>query len=203
MLLDYLKLKFNNYYIVDDIFPESLCERLRQYTLSNKSGAILAHSGDYSATNFDMTEENDPELKKASEIICSKVSLAHESRYLRSWYFVYDTISRGVVPHVDPGALTVNVWVTPEHCIEDREKNGMRLYRDSRQKMNWSYYYNSSAEVQTYLTDKYLKGVKYDKIPYRYNRAIVFGGKTFHSTDYVHTKHGHENKRVNYAFLYD
>ena len=51
--------------------------------------------------------------------------------------------------------------------------------------------------------DQFLKDASYDTIPYKYNRAIIFEGRTFHSTDNVHMKPGDNNKRVNYTFLYD
>ena len=52
------------------------------------------------------------------------------------------------------------------------------------------------------IIELFLKGSKYDIIPYKYNRAIIFRGNTFHSTKSVHMKPGDENRRVNYTFLY-
>lgn len=49
----------------------------------------------------------------------------------------------------------------------------------------------------------YLKDSKYTIVPYKYNRAVVFSGKTFHATNKVHMKPGHNNKRINYTFLFD
>ena len=92
----------------------------------------------------------------------------------------------------------MNIWVTPDECVEDHDKNGLVIFKRKAHKMSWRQY-NSDGD----FIDKYLKGSKYDRIPYKYNRAVIFRGNTFHSTDSVHMKPGDQNKRINYTFLYE
>ena len=49
----------------------------------------------------------------------------------------------------------------------------------------------------------YLKNSEYATIPYRYNRAVIFKSHNFHTTDNVHMKSGHKNRRISYTFLYN
>ena len=101
-------------------------------------------------------------------------------------------------PHADPSFINVNIWVTPDECVYDHAKNGLVIYKKKAPK-EWTHFqYN--ADVNRIRT--YLKESKYDRIPYKYNRAIIFKGNTFHSTDSVYMKPGDENRRVNYTFLY-
>ena len=113
--------------------------------------------------------------------------------------FLYNNVARGVMAHADPSYINVNIWVTPDECVADHNKNGLKLFNKKAPK-EWTHseYNSETSKIETYL-----KGSKYDKIPYRYNRAVIFRGNTFHETDHVHMKEGDENKRVNYTFLYN
>ena len=105
--------------------------------------------------------------------------------------------------HADPSFINVNIWITPDECVEDFNKNGLRIYHKHAPK-EWTREDYNGDNIKSYLKMKsYLKDSKYDRIPYKYNRAIIFKGRAFHSTDNVHMKQGEENKRVNYTFLYE
>ena len=190
---DSIRLKINNYIIIDDFFPDEICTELREKTLNSK----IYHDEyyDYKALDFDCP--NRESLTHISEkYIVPKISLAE--KYYRSWSFVYDNVARGVGVHADPSFINVNIWVTPDECVEDHNKNGLKIYKKKAPKeWNWQQYNKDRL-----LIEDFLKGSKYDIIPYKCNRAIIFRGNTFHSTDNVHMKQGQENRRVNYTFLY-
>ena len=194
-LYDRLRLNLNNYLIIDNFFPDEICKELREKTLNSKK--YNKEYWDYKALDFDNVDVELESLKDISDkYVVPKISLAE--KYLRSWSFVYENVSRGVRPHADPSFINVNIWVTPDECVYDHNKNGLRLYR-KKAKPEWPHYQYNGDEN---FISSYLKGVKYDRIPYKYNRAIIFKGNTFHSSDSVHMKPGDENRRVNYTFLY-
>ena len=194
-LYDRLRLNLNNYLIIDNFFPDEICKELREKTLNSKK--YNKEYWDYKALDFDNADVELESLKDISEkYVVPKISLAE--KYLRSWSFVYNNISRGVLPHADPSFINVNIWVTPDECVYDHAKNGLVIYKKKAPK-EWNHYqYNADLN----LIETYLKNSKYDRIPYKYNRAIIFRGNTFHSTDSVYMKPGDENRRVNYTFLY-
>ena len=194
-LYDRLRLNLNNYLIIDNFFPDEICKELREKTLNSKK--YNKEYWDYKALDFDNASVESKSLKDISDkYVVPKISLAE--KYLRSWSFVYNNISRGVLPHADPSFINVNIWVTPDECVYDHAKNGLVIYKKKAPK-EWTHFqYN--ADVNRIRT--YLKESKYDRIPYKYNRAIIFKGNTFHSTDSVYMKPGDENRRVNYTFLY-
>ena len=192
-LYETLQLKFNQYFVIDDIFPEEVCQNLRDIAV-DKSAAVRTNQY-FGYYGQDYIER----MKDVSDLIESKISLAKSKTYKRSWSFVCENVSRGVFPHADPSFINVNIWVTPDECVEDHNKNGLRIYRkNAESNMDWNTYNRNHAFIQNYL-----RKAKYDIIPYRCNRAVVFRGHTFHSTDQVHMKPGDENRRVNYTFLYD
>ena len=193
-LFDLLRLKVNNYIIIDNFFPDDICTELREKSLNAKE--YNDKYWDYQALDFDDIHTN-PSLKYISDnYITPKVSLA--KNYYRAWTFVYDNVALGVFPHADPSFININVWVTPDECVYDHNKNGLKIYKKKAPKeWTWAEYNRDSN-----LINEYLKDSKYDRVLYKYNRAVIFRGNTFHSTDSVHMKPGHENKRVNYTFLY-
>ena len=194
---DSIRLKIRNYIIIDDFFPDEICTELREKSLNAKE--YTQKYWDYKALDFD--NDNSESLQDISnKYVVPKIPLAE--KYLRSWSFIYDNVARGVLPHADASFINVNIWVTPDECVEDFNKNGLRIYRKPSpitwDKLPQDYDGHHSSEIKSYL-----KHSKYDRIPYKYNRAIIFKGNTFHSTDNVHMKHGEENRRVNYTFLYE
>ena len=192
---DLVRLKISNYIIIDNFFPDEICKELRAKTLYSQEYNMKYW--DYKSLDFDHPNCLTESLRHISDkYVVPKIPLAE--KYLRSWSFVYDNVARGVGPHADPSFINVNIWVTPDECVEDYTKNGLRIYRKHAPKdMPWEVYNDPKNNRE------FLKKSKYDRIPYRYNRAIIFRGNTFHSTDNVHMKPGQKNRRVNYTFLYD
>jgi len=194
-LFDLLRLKINNYIIIDNFLPDDICTELREKSLNAKE--YNSKYWDYKALDFDNHPANSSMKDISDKYVTPKVSLA--KNYYRAWTFVYDTVALGVWPHADPSSININLWVTPDECVYDHNKNGLKIYKKKAPK-EWTWeQYNTSID----LIEDFLKGSKYDIIPYKYNRAIIFKGDTFHATDNVHMKPGHENKRVNYTFLYE
>ena len=195
--IDWLRLKIKGYVIIDDFFPEEICEQLRYKSLNCKK--YKNTYWDYKAIDFDDAPSDDSLKDIADDYVSTRFSLIEKEDYIRSWSFIYDNAARGVMPHADPSFVNVNVWVTPDECVLDHNKNGLLLY-NRRAPKHWGWKeYNSNSK----LINDFLKGSKYDRIPYKCNRAIIFRGNIFHSTDSVRMKPGLENKRVNYTFLYD
>ena len=193
--IDLLRLKIKGYIIIDDFFPDDVCTYLREKSLNTEK--YNDRYWDYKSIDFDHADYITESLKDISDkYVVPKISLAE--KYYRSWSFVYDNVARGVQPHADPSFINVNIWVTPDECVQDHNKNGLKIYKKkSPKEWTWKQYNNNHA-----LIDDFLKDSEYDIIPYKCNRATIFRGNTFHTTDNVYMKPGHENKRVNYTFLY-
>ena len=195
--IDLLRLKINYYIIIDDLFPDEICKELMEKSINSKK--YNDKYCDYKSLDF-VNDTGDECLKYISDkYVVPKISLARN--YHRAWSFVYDNVGRGVGAHADPSFINVNIWVTPDECVEDHNKNGLRIYKKHIPKGTpWEMYNHWDGSI---WRDQFLKDASYDTIPYKYNRAIIFEGRTFHSTDNVHMKPGDNNKRVNYTFLYD
>ena len=195
--IDLLRLKIKGYIIIDDFLPDDICTELREKSLHAKE--YNSKYLDYKALDFDGYYIIKSLRHISDQYVVPKISLARAEKYNRSWSFVYDNVARGVPPHADPSFININLWVTPDECVQDHNKNGLKIYKKKAPK-EWTWKQYNGSDV---LIEDFLKGTKYDIIPYRYNRAVIFRGNTFHATDNVHMKPGLENKRVNYTFLYN
>tara|TARA_R100001594_G_C4027175_1_gene260485 strand:- start:185 stop:775 length:591 start_codon:yes stop_codon:yes gene_type:complete len=192
-LFDRLKLKINNYIIIDNFFPEKICKQLRSYALNDP----IVNGDDWKthiSKTFDFDYSHSSLKFIADNYVASKVSFLKKDSYNRSWSNVYENFTGGVAPHIDPGSyFTVNIWVTSDDAILDKSKNGLKVYKKKYNKMNHG----------GVVEEEFIKTTSYDIIPYRYNRAVVFRGNTVHETNEVSMKSGDENKRINYTFLYN
>jgi len=190
------QLKIRGYIVIDNFFSEDITSYLRTLALSEKDVNHYFSDG-YKAADYYPDSKNMP--SKFIDFIKNKVAVLKNKKYQRSWSFLYNSICRGVNVHADPSTYNVNVWVTPDHCVGNKNKNGILLFKKMATSfLSWEQYNRDGDFI-----DEYIKGSKYDRIKYKFNRAVIFPGKMFHTTDSVHMKPGHNNKRINYTFLFD
>jgi len=120
--------------------------------------------------------------------------------FQRAWSFVYDTNSPGVSLHADPSELNMNVWVSSDESIKDKSKNGLNIYElKPPRSWNRSDWNSDPSKVKKRIATKKIKPIKID---YKSNRAVIFNGAYFHSSNGVSMKEGVENKRVSYTLLF-
>jgi hypothetical protein len=185
-----------NYKVIDGIFTEFTRCYLQKLALSEQC-VNMNYKGGYRASDFDggCHIKMHPQVLKE---IRDKIPVLKELKYIRSWSFIYDSQCNGVNPHADPSLYNLNVWVTPDECVEDWNKNGLKIYDIDSE--NLSYYdYNHNID----LINERIKNSKWDVIPYKCNRGVLFPGRSFHATDRVYMKPGSENRRINYTFLFE
>ena len=108
----------------------------------------------------------------------------------------------GHFPHCDGGALSVNLWLTPEkHHLAG--SGGMVLF-DVKRKLAMAplEYASASGGCVEYVSRHAVQAPAV--VSYRYNRAVVFDAWTFHSTDLL--RFGDDDfgsARLNLTFTFD
>ena len=98
--IDWLRLKIKGYIIIDDFFPEEICEQLRYKSLNCKK--YKNAYWDYKAIDFDDAPSDDSLKDIADDYVSTRFSLIEKEDYMRSWSFIYDNAARGVMPHAAP-----------------------------------------------------------------------------------------------------
>ena len=197
-LIKKIKFKTTGIVVVDNFLPEKYCNILRQYSINPPNGYDYKYSNGYNSLDFYNIVGNIP-IQVLVKSFSEKINFLGNLKYSRSWSFCYDNKCVGTPPHADPSYININLWLTPDKCVNDFSKNGLKIYHKKRDNNASHKDYNGNNEY----INKEIKGSGYTIIPYKYNRATIFLGSMYHKTMGVDMKDGDDNKRVNYTFLFD
>lgn len=189
------KLIENKCVVLDNFLSNETCNLL--HTRMIKSEKFHDNYIGYSAIDYNL---EDSLTKQIVDDLYSKSEKLF-GNFVRAWSFVYDNEASGVDIHSDPSNYNINIWVTPNESVKDKYSNGLNVYNVMVPKEANRAMYNKNI-------DNYLKDLVYAnphvifRIPYRFNRAILFDASLPHETDKVSMLPGQENKRVSYTMLY-
>lgn len=116
------------------------------------------------------------------------------------WAYSYDSLFTGIGVHADAGAVSINLWITPDAANLDPGSGGLLLYA-AKAPERWSAerFAPREEDIRAHLTAVNAKPVK---VPYRANRAVLFDSSLLHESDAFEFAEGYENRRVNVTFVY-
>jgi tetratricopeptide (TPR) repeat protein len=120
------------------------------------------------------------------------------------WVYRYNNQSEGVAAHTDEGAVTLNLWITPDDANLIPSRGGLIIYT-KEQPYDWDWrYYNSKKYIPAVSReiDDFLADADTVTIPYRENRAVLFHSTLFHKSDQIHFRDGFENRRMSLTLLF-
>ena len=176
--------------IVDNFFDINYAQYLNRLATSRTDLNHSTFSG-YESIDF-------LQLELPDDVISKHFPELHAYKLVRSWGFIYESGSQGVPPHADPADLNLNIWLTPNECIDDASMNGLKIWT-LRRPEDWSF---SSYNANTKKIRDFIGNARPVHIPYQFNRATLFCSSFFHATDNVSTLPGLQNRRVSYTFLF-
>ena len=120
------------------------------------------------------------------------------------WVYRYNNQSKGVAAHTDEGAVTFNLWITPDKANLYPDSGGLIVFtKDQPYEWDWRFYNQMKnttiveKEIATFLAD-----ADSVTIPHRENRATLFHSNLFHKSDQIYFKEGYKNRRMNITFLF-
>lgn len=184
----------NGCVVIDDFFTRTVCTALQQRMVLRKEFDDDYET--YQAKDYDLNDDFTKYI--VDDLLTASPRLFGE--FVRAWSFVYNNEADGVALHSDPSSFNVNVWVTPNESVKDRFKNGLNIYSVKVPSNLTREQYNKNAD--------FLRDLVYEKphviyrVPYKYNRAIIFDASMPHETDSVSMHSGSNNRRVSYTMLY-
>ena len=192
------KFNKNGFAVVDNFLNLECAQRLRNFTLCTnyRSGKYL----EYAALDFQRPQRWFPLLTNITEEMKEEIPMLKELEFQRSWAFIHKNNATGVGLHADPANININLWVAPDECVLDPEKNGLIIW-DKKAPDDWVHknYNGSLFKCRTFLAENHSQP---NFISYKFNRAMIFNSSYFHETAGVSMKPGYTNRRINYTFLY-
>ncbi|MCW5749957.1 MAG: tetratricopeptide repeat protein [Alphaproteobacteria bacterium] len=123
----------------------------------------------------------------------------HQPRII--WAYKYYENSSGLAAHVDDGAVSINLWITPDAANRDPSCGGLRFWNAAAPP---GYFALTDQAAKIAMLNEVLASRRPEmrEIPYRCNRALLFRSNLLHQTDRMDFANGYENRRINITFLF-
>ncbi|GAB1541750.1 hypothetical protein NUACC21_44220 [Scytonema sp. NUACC21] len=188
-----------NYAVMDDFLQPHVCKQLHQELLNHLGWRYQDKIEQPILSNMKPEIETIFSIAESLKAHCA--SLFSNYELVEYWALMYPKNGFGKV-HSDIGALTLNIWLTPEQYNLDSSGGGLIFFdvkRESEVSSNQSPSYLWSEQ---YVKD-FTRGQKV-RVSYKCNRALLFDAKTFHQTDafcFANTKP--ESHRINLSLAFD
>ena len=188
-----------NYAVIDDFLDPQLCLRLHQEILAHDGWTKQTHNGKTLYSNMRPNLRSNREIAWQMKERCPE--LLSRLELVDSWVLFYPEGAPRLV-HSDVGALTLNIWMTPDECNIDRSAGGVVFYDVKRRDPE-----RPEEDVAYLWSEQYLnehtKG-QTARVSYKWNRALLFDARTFHRTDEFHfTNTDMGSYRMNYSLTFD
>lgn len=186
------------YAIIDNILTPEICTLVRERILNNWGWQYMNwQAKELFIRDFELPEAAmiATEIKERLPNLLGKLELV---QHIAFWH----QKNAGLYAHSDTGAVSLNIWLTPDEFNLDPKTGGLILY-DVKRTDNMNIHEFNAAPYSTDYFRANTRGGQV-KIPYRYNRATLFDARTFHASDRItFLNNGSESTRINFALLFD
>jgi tetratricopeptide (TPR) repeat protein len=188
--------------VCDDILGPEALGRLRQFLL--ESTIFIGNSPDLLATYMQTGLSCDLAFQLVDEVARKLERIIHGQRLANLWCFKHGHKGAGVKPHADEASVTVSLWLTPDEANQDPESGGLIIY-DKLHPKDWDFHslntYRNESWVQERIAEE-LRGVEATRIPYKYNRAVIFRSARFHQTEPFTFVDDYVSRRMNVTMVF-
>lgn len=187
-----------NFAVLDDFLVSEVAQSVRNQLLD---------SWGWQYKNWQAQElyVRDPEISEipviANELKRNLPGLLDGYEFVRCWAFMHQR-NAGLDVHADNGAVTVDLWITPEEYNLDPTSGGLVFFDVKRVPDQMIHEFNTVEWAEDYFR-KHTRGYS-TKVAYRFNRAVLFDAGTFHQSDSVNfDASGARTYRINLSLLFD
>lgn len=187
-----------NYSVLDDFFTPETFARIRENLLSDWGWRYK----NWQANELYVRDPKIPEIQAvAVELKKQLPNVLDGLEFVRCWSFMHQR-NVGLKVHADNGAVTVDVWMTPDEFNLLPEAGGLVFFDVKRDPNMLIHEFNTVEWAERYYNE-HTKGAS-EKISYRSNRAVLFDASTFHESDTVSFREeGAHTYRINLSLLFD
>jgi hypothetical protein len=188
---------------LDDFLKPDALSRLREFCLESTIFFDFSSNHFVGSTisrgfNCDLLSQITEEIK------CCFPRVLGDHHLTNMWVYRYNNQSKGVAAHTDEGAVTFNLWITPNDANLDADSGGLIVFtKDQPYDWDWEFYnqMKDTPKVDKEITN-FLADADTITIPHRENRATLFNSNLFHKSDQIFFREGYENRRMNITFLF-
>ncbi len=119
---------------------------------------------------------------------------------MQTWAFKCLTGAQGIDVHADSGAVSLNLWLTPDEANLEPDVGGLTVHR-ALPPEGWAIAdYDRDRDRIRELLDGGAAGAV--TVAYAQNRAVLFRSDLFHESGRVRFRPGYANHRINMTLLF-
>jgi hypothetical protein len=187
-----------NYAVLDDFLVADVLEGIRRSIVNNKGWSFMNWQADeLFIRNFDL-----PIVYEIARAVAGCIPRILENLFLVQHIAFMHLRNNGLCPHSDTGLVTLDLFLTPDEYNLEPETGGLVFYDVKRTAEQEIHEFNA----RPYCIDYFNRNTRGESVtvPYKYNRAVLFDARTFHSSQRMRfATGGSQTFRINYAFLFD
>ncbi len=186
--------------VVDDLLTPDALARFRRFLLESVIWHDFTHIGGHLAAYLEDGLACPLLLRLVVELRHRLPGLLGPHPLQQAWAFKGLGGNKGIDVHADAGAVSVNLWVTPDEANLAPGTGGLVIHRQVPPP-DWPLtdYDRDIVPIRLFLAESEEDAVT---VPHRANRAILFRSDLFHESGPVRFRPGHENHRINITLLF-
>ncbi|MFC3685992.1 tetratricopeptide repeat protein [Hydrogenophaga luteola] len=185
--------------VIDDFLTPQALQSVRNSALSHANWR-RSSSGHEAVADLSDGLVSATLLRAAHEVRTMLAIARPELAVSAIWHYRYFGNDVPPVPHADDGDISVNLWLTPQEYCLDNTGGGLTVFDAVAPQ---SYFSADSKQQARLLAQDIVGASNGTAVPYRFNRAVVFHGRSIHQTQPYRFGHSPEARRMNLTFLYD
>lgn len=184
----------------NDLLTPRALTALRRYLLESTLWHDFSHIGGFVASYLEDGLACPLVLQIADEIRRIFPELLAQQPLSQAWAFKGLEGSSAVDVHADDAAISLNFWITPTHANLAPDRGGLVVCREPPP-ADWEIkgYDEDQGRIVAFLEQN---GANTLRVPYLENRAVLFEGRLFHTSDQPDFLPSYENHRINMTFLF-
>jgi tetratricopeptide (TPR) repeat protein len=184
----------------DDLLTPAALNGLKRYLLESTVWHDFSHIGGFVASYLEDGLASPLLLQIADELRRAFPEILGPHPLSQAWAFKGLDTAAAMEAHADDGAVSVNFWVTPDAANVLPDSGGLAVCRVPPPP-DWSStgYHADKGAIAAFL-ERHADDLLI--VPYRENRAVLFGSRLFHRSDAPHFAPGYANHRINVTLLY-
>ncbi len=187
-----------NYAVLDNFFAPEVFASIRAQLLANWGWQYK----NWQANELYVRDPAIAEIQSVAAGVKERLPVVLDGlKFVRCWAFMHQR-NAGLKVHADNGAVTVDVWMTPDESNLIPEAGGLVFFDVKRDPAMMIHEFNTVEFAEKYFKE-HTNGVS-ETVAYGCNRAVLFDASTFHESDRIGFREdGSTTYRINLSLLFD
>ena len=186
--------------VIDDVLGPGALDTLYRHLLESTIWHDCEHIPGFLAAYLEDGLACPVLLQIADELRGALPAVLGPHPLMQAWAFKCLTGSQGIDIHADSGAVSLNLWLTPDEANLEPDAGGLTVHR-ARPPEGWAIadYDRDRDRIRDLLDGNDAGSVT---VPYAQNRAVLFRSDLFHESGRVRFRPGYTNHRINMTLLF-